>query len=239
MGECDADNALDAFYAELKEVEETAKREEEVGAASALHREEKQENKPSAISATATIARSAALKTPEDIASERREALPPLPPPPVPPPVASPPAGALLGPTAGPLTNEQRTGVVRKAAGKTWVDTQLLEWPENDFRIFVGNLGTEVNDSMLSAAFKRYASFEMAKVMKTKDDKTRGYGFVSLGSAQDGAAALREMQGQYVGSRPVLVKKAAVAARTVKDKRGVPVTKTVNTKKRKNHIGGR
>jgi hypothetical protein len=39
----------------------------------------------------------------------------------------------------------------------------------------VGNLGIEVNDSMLSAAFKRYASFEMAKVMKAKDGKTRGY----------------------------------------------------------------
>ena len=132
--------------------------------------------------------------------------------------------------------------MVRRAAGKTWVDTQLLEWPENDFRIFVGNLGIEVNDSMLSAAFKRYASFEMAKVMKAKDGKTRGYGFVSLGSAEDGVIALREMQGQYIGSRPVLVKKATVTARTVKDKRGRAVTKTVNVnnnkKARPNHLGG-
>jgi hypothetical protein len=245
MADADPDNALDAFYAELKQAEE------EVTVNN--HREQDEERRetgdgqgndrhtPREISATATIARSAALKTPEDIESERiaRKNLPPLPPPPMPPPATRHPAGPT-GPSVGPPPILEQTGVLRKAAGKIWVDTKLLEWPENDFRIFVGNLGKDVNDSMLSAAFKRYASFEMAKVMKSKDGKTRGYGFVSLGSAQDGAIALREMQGQYIGSRPVLVKKAAVAARTVKDKRGHAVTKTVkvNKKAKPSHVGG-
>lgn len=38
------------------------------------------------------------------------------------------------------------------------------DWPENDFRIFVGNLGNEVSDEMLSLAFRRYPSFNRAKV---------------------------------------------------------------------------
>lgn len=121
-------------------------------------------------------------------------------------------------------------GVLRKAAGKVWVDPQLAEWPENDFRIFVGNLGLDVNDGMLSQAFKRYASFNMAKVMKTRDGKGKGFGFVSLGSIQDGAMALREMQGQYVGACPILVKKAALSNRTVTDKRGKAVKKALKGK---------
>jgi len=243
MADAEPDGALDAFYLELKQAEEEVAAEADGEQRETGDDDGNDGHALPVIPATATIARSAALKTPGDNECEptAREDLPPLPPPPVPPPVPRPPPGPP-GPPAGPAAAPPQTGVVRRAAGKTWVDTQLLEWPENDFRIFVGNLGIEVNDSMLSAAFKRYASFEMAKVMKAKDGKTRGYGFVSLGSAEDGVIALREMQGQYIGSRPVLVKKATVTARTVKDKRGRAVTKTVNVnnnkKARPNHLGG-
>ncbi len=48
-------------------------------------------------------------------------------------------AAAPLGPTG------KKVGIVREAAGQRWVDPTLLEWPENDFRIFVGNLGNEVH----------------------------------------------------------------------------------------------
>lgn len=41
-------------------------------------------------------------------------------------------------------TKKEKPALLREAAGKRWVDTTLLEWPENDFRIFVGNLGNEV-----------------------------------------------------------------------------------------------
>jgi hypothetical protein len=53
---------------------------------------------------------------------------------------------------------------LREAAGKRWVDPTLTEWPENDFRIFVGDLGNEVNDDALGKAFQRYPSFAKAKV---------------------------------------------------------------------------
>lgn len=33
---------------------------------------------------------------------------------------------------------------MREAAGKKWVDKSMAEWPENDYRIFVGDLGHEV-----------------------------------------------------------------------------------------------
>lgn len=30
---------------------------------------------------------------------------------------------------------------LRKVAGEVWEDKTMEEWPENDFRIFCGNLG--------------------------------------------------------------------------------------------------
>ena len=35
----------------------------------------------------------------------------------------------------------QSVGKVMQAAGKRWRDPTLDEWPENDHRIFVGDLG--------------------------------------------------------------------------------------------------
>lgn len=48
--------------------------------------------------------------------------------------------------------------------GETWEDKTLEDWPENDFRIFCGDLGNEVNDEGLAAAFRKYSSFQRARV---------------------------------------------------------------------------
>ena len=69
--------------------------------------------------------------------------------------------------------------IPRKAAGQTWEDPTLVEWPENDYRLLCGDLGNEVNDDVLSKAFSRFPSFNMAKVIRDKRiGKTRGYGFL-------------------------------------------------------------
>ena len=58
----------------------------------------------------------------------------------------------------------QSTKFVRKAGGDVWVDDSLQEWPENDYRIFVGDLGKEVTTEMLAKHFQIYKSFAKAKV---------------------------------------------------------------------------
>ncbi|XP_034680611.1 RNA-binding protein 42-like [Vitis riparia] len=58
----------------------------------------------------------------------------------------------------------KKKAIPRKAAGQTWEDPTLAEWPENDYRLFCGDLGNEVNDDVLSKAFSRFPSFNMAKV---------------------------------------------------------------------------
>jgi hypothetical protein len=53
---------------------------------------------------------------------------------------------------------------VRKAADEVWVDDTLQEWPENDFRIFVGDLAKETTTEHLTKTFQHLASFAKAKV---------------------------------------------------------------------------
>eukprot|EP01103_Thecamoeba_quadrilineata_P017745 TRINITY_DN643_c0_g1_i1.p1 TRINITY_DN643_c0_g1~~TRINITY_DN643_c0_g1_i1.p1 ORF type:complete len:223 (+),score=50.53 TRINITY_DN643_c0_g1_i1:29-670(+) len=97
----------------------------------------------------------------------------------------------------------------RKAAGQAWEDATLQEWDEDDFRIFVGDLGNEVNDEMLKNAFMKYPSFQKAKVLRDKrTGKTKGFAFVSFSEPLDFAKALREMNGKYIGNRPVKLRKS-------------------------------
>ncbi|KAF5192513.1 Rna-binding protein [Thalictrum thalictroides] len=50
---------------------------------------------------------------------------------------------------------------------------------------------------------------ETAEVVTDKrTGKSKGYGFVSFSNASDCAAALKEMNGKYVGTRPVKLRKS-------------------------------
>jgi RNA recognition motif-containing protein len=106
-------------------------------------------------------------------------------------------------------TEATKKAVPRKAAGQSWDDPTLADWPENDFRLFCGDLGNDVNDDVLTKAFSKYPSFNMARVIRDKwTGKTKGYGFVSFANASDLAAALKEMNSKYVGNRPIKLRKS-------------------------------
>lgn len=106
------------------------------------------------------------------------------------------------------------TPVFRQAGGDRWEDKSLGEWPENDHRIFVGDLGAEVNDDLLAKAFAKYPTFQKAKVIKDKSSgKSKGFGFVSLMDPSDYAKAMKEMNGRYIGNRPCKLKKSDWASR--------------------------
>jgi len=112
------------------------------------------------------------------------------------------------------------------AGGMTWDDETLGEWDTDDFRLFCGDLGNEVNDDVLTRAFNKYPSFQKARVVRDKrSGKTRGYGFISFKDSQDYIRAMREMNGKYVGNRPIKLRKSNwkdrnmdVVRKKVKDK---------------------
>jgi len=109
----------------------------------------------------------------------------------------------------GEEPNKRNKKTMRKAGDKIWEDPTMDSWPENDYRIFCGNMGNEVNDFILSNSFKKYASFAKAKVVRDKKTgKSKGFGFVSIMDEDDYVTAMKEMQGKYVGNRPVLLKRS-------------------------------
>mmetsp|Transcript_22391 Transcript_22391/g.39681 ORF Transcript_22391/g.39681 Transcript_22391/m.39681 type:complete len:275 (-) Transcript_22391:48-872(-) len=105
---------------------------------------------------------------------------------------------------------------LRTAAGKVWEDPTLSEWPEGDFRIWVGNLAKECTDAMLSQAFAAYPTFNMARVTKIKKTgECRGFGFVSFQDPMMMVKAMREMQGKYIGARRVTLKRSQAEKRNL------------------------
>jgi len=137
---------------------------------------------------------------------------------------------------------------VRKAAGQSWEDPTLSEWPDDDFRIFCGDLGNEVTDDMLSNAFSKYTSFSKAKVIRDKrTGKTKGYGFVSFSDPMEFIKALNEMNGKYIGNRPVKLRKskweerndvATIKKEASSGKKEKKKKKKECNKKKKDPVGG-
>jgi len=98
----------------------------------------------------------------------------------------------------------------RKAAGDVWEDSSLADWNPDDYRIFAGDLGNEVTDDILARSFANYPSFLRARVVRDKrTTKSRGFGFVSFGNPTDFSAALREVNGKYIGNRPCKLSKSS------------------------------
>ncbi|KAH6898838.1 hypothetical protein B0T10DRAFT_473823 [Thelonectria olida] len=117
-------------------------------------------------------------------------------------------------------TDRKKT-VVRQGGGKKWTDETLLEWDPSHLRLFVGNLAGETTDDSLLKAFSRWKSVQKARVIREKrTQKSKGYGFVSFSDADDFFQAAKEMNGKYIQSHPVVVRKAntEIKVSNVKDK---------------------
>ncbi|EHY57958.1 hypothetical protein HRR83_009447 [Exophiala dermatitidis] len=125
-------------------------------------------------------------------------------------------AGTATSTTTNTTTSSD--GVVktvhRSGGGTQWTDPTLLEWDPAHFRIFVGNLAGEVTDESLLKAFSQYPSVQKARVIRDKrTNKSKGYGFVSFANGDDYFRAAREQNGKYVGSHPIIIKKAVTDVR--------------------------
>jgi hypothetical protein len=110
----------------------------------------------------------------------------------------------------GPVKpTQKRLTVVREDGGQVWDDVTLLEWDPSHFRLFVGDLAGEVTDSTLHKEFSKYPTLVKAKVVRDrKTDKSRGYSFVSFTDPDDFLRCWKEMNGKYIGSHPIKLRKA-------------------------------
>ncbi|OMJ21479.1 RNA-binding protein 42 [Smittium culicis] len=117
-------------------------------------------------------------------------------------------------------TDTKKRKAVRSAGGEIWVDKSLDEWNPNDYRIFVGDLGKEVTDDILQRAFNDYPSLDKVRVVReNKTGYSKGYGFVSFLDPNDFAKAFKEMNGKYVGNRPIKLRKSTWKERSTNVKK--------------------
>ena len=73
-------------------------------------------------------------------------------------------------------------------------------------KLYVGNLSYSVRDDDLQQQFSAYGDVQSAKVMMDRDTgRSKGFGFVEMGSADQAEAAISGMNGQNVGGRDMVV----------------------------------
>jgi hypothetical protein len=139
---------------------------------------------------------------------------------------------------AAPTADGKKKTVVREGGGKQWEDETLLEWNPLHPRLFIGNLAGEVTDDSLLKAFSKYPSLSKARVVRDKrSTKSKSYGFVSFADTDDYFRAAKEMNGRYIGSHPVLIKRATSEVKAVtkrEDKHGKHGQNNKNNKNKNN-----
>ena len=76
-------------------------------------------------------------------------------------------------------------------------------------KLYVGNLPYSVRDSDLEQSFGQFGSVTSAKVMMERDTgRSKGFGFVEMGSDAEAQAAIEGMNGSPLGGRSLVVNEA-------------------------------
>ena len=76
-------------------------------------------------------------------------------------------------------------------------------------KLYVGNLPYGVRDDDLAQAFGEFGNVTSAKVMMERDTgRSKGFGFVEMGSDPEAQAAINGMNGQPMGGRNIVVNEA-------------------------------
>ena len=111
--------------------------------------------------------------------------------------------------------------ILQNYTGKTMPNTEQpfrLNWATfsmgdkrsnngSDLSIFVGDLTSDVTDSLLHETFvSKYPSVKAAKVViDANTGRSKGYGFVRFGDENERSQAMTEMNGVYCSSRAMRI----------------------------------
>jgi RNA recognition motif-containing protein len=76
-------------------------------------------------------------------------------------------------------------------------------------KLYVGNLSYSIRDDDLQQAFAQYGNVASAKVMMDRDTgRSKGFGFVEMGSDAEAQSAINGMNGQALDGRAIVVNEA-------------------------------
>lgn len=73
-------------------------------------------------------------------------------------------------------------------------------------KLYVGNLAYSIRDQDLQDAFGAYGAVQSAKVMMDRDTgRSKGFGFVEMGTDSEAQAAINGLNGQPLAGRSIVV----------------------------------
>jgi RNA recognition motif-containing protein len=76
-------------------------------------------------------------------------------------------------------------------------------------RLYVGNLGYDISDTELEQLFAAFGTVRSAQVIADRDTgRSKGFGFVEMGSDQEAVAAITGLNGKEVAGRALTVNEA-------------------------------
>jgi len=76
-------------------------------------------------------------------------------------------------------------------------------------KLYVGNLSYDVTDSQLEQLCAQYGTVQSAQVIMDRDTgRSKGFGFVEMGSDQEAQAAIQALSGKDHGGRALTVNEA-------------------------------
>jgi cold-inducible RNA-binding protein len=76
-------------------------------------------------------------------------------------------------------------------------------------KLYVGNLSFQTSDQDLNELFAQHGTVTDSKVMTDRDTgRSRGFGFVTMSSAEEGQRAIEALHGQSVEGRNLTVNEA-------------------------------
>ena len=86
---------------------------------------------------------------------------------------------------------------------------RALRPAEVSVELFVGNLPWSMDDGALQALFAQHGNVQRAKVITDRETgKSRGFGFVTMGSPADGQKVIQALNGQDCEGRALTVRAA-------------------------------
>lgn len=78
-----------------------------------------------------------------------------------------------------------------------------------DSKLFVGNISWNTTDDALKSFFEAVGTVVEVKIIIDKrSGRSKGYGFVTMGSAEEAEKAIAELNGKDLDGRPIKVTKA-------------------------------
>ena len=94
-------------------------------------------------------------------------------------------------------------------AGSKRTNSFFLGRPDMGKKLYVGNLTYGVTDSSLAQLFEGHGTVQSAQVIMDRDTgRSKGFGFVEMGSDAEAQAAIQALNGKEVEGRTLTVNEA-------------------------------